>query len=75
MTIIMDLLWIFTMRSVWANKPAKNANSWKAFDNIRGLTLFLSFVNVVLKAIACIFLVNILRGTRVKSPNLAASQM
>ena len=30
-------------------KPSKNATAWKAFDFIRGFTLFLSFVNVILK--------------------------
>ena len=42
MTIVMDILWIFVMREVWAGKPLKNANSWKAFENIRSFTLFLS---------------------------------
>ena len=62
MTIVMDLLWIFVMRQVWAGKPLKNANSWKAFDNIRSLTLFLSFVNIVLKSIAAVFLFAVQRG-------------
>ena len=52
LTIVLDLLWIITMRSVWAAKPAKNQNSWKAFSRIRGFTVFLSLVNVGLKAVA-----------------------
>ena len=52
LTIVLDLLWIITMRSVWASKPQKNASGWKAFSRIRGLTIFLSLVNVGLKAIA-----------------------
>jgi len=55
--IIMDILWCLTMRSVWANKPLKNEAAWKAFDNIRSFTLFLSSVNIVLKAVAVVFLV------------------
>ena len=54
--IVMDILWIITMKSVWAGKPAKNATAWAAFDNIRSLTLFFSFVNIVLKGIAMGFL-------------------
>ena len=61
MTIVMDLLWIFVMRQVWAAKPLKNANTWNGFSNIRGLVMLLSFVNIVLKAIACAFLFPIQR--------------
>ena len=52
LTIVLDLLWIITMRSVWASKPQKNAGAWNAFSRIRGLTVFLSLVNVGLKGIA-----------------------
>ena len=62
MTIAMDVLWILVMRSVWDGKPSKNATSWKAFDNVRSLTIFLSFVNICLKAAAIFFLVPIQRG-------------
>jgi len=62
MTLVMDGLWIFVMKSIWEGKPAKNANAWKAFDNIRTITLILSFVNMVLKAIACAFLFRIMGG-------------
>ena len=60
MTIILDILWILTMRSVWAGKPAKNANQWKAFSNIRGIVIFLSFVNVAIKgaAVSLLFYIN-----------------
>ena len=66
MTIVMDILWIFVMREVWAGKPLKNANSWKAFENIRSFTLFLSFVNMVLKAIALVFLIPIMKGGKIQ---------
>ena len=72
MTIVMDILWIFVMRSVWDGKPLKNANAWKAFENIRSITLFLSFVNMVLKGVALVFLIPIMRGGKVMQP-LAAS--
>ena len=75
MTIVMDILWILTMRSVWSTKPIKNANSWAAFDNIRGLTLFLSFVNVVLKVLAVMFLLRIYNGSsgkRLQAPSMAS---
>ena len=73
MTIVMDFIWIFVMRDVWSGKPLKNANAWKAFDNIRTITLFLSFVNMVLKAIAVVFLIPIMRGSKVQNPSLGAS--
>ena len=73
MTIVMDILWIFVMRDVWSGKPLKNANAWKAFDNIRSVTLFLSFVNVVLKIIAVVFLIPIMRGGKVMNPLVGSS--
>ena len=69
----MDVLWIFVMHDVWSGKPMKNANAWKAFDNIRTVTLFLSFVNVVLKIIAVLFLIPIMRGGKVMNPLAASS--
>ena len=65
MTIAMDVLWVFVMRSVWDGKPAKNANAWKAFDNIRSIVMFLSFVNIVLKCIAAAFIFPIMRGGKI----------
>ena len=59
MTIAMDVLWIVVMRSVWDGKPSKNATSWKAFDNIRSLTILLSVVNICLKGAAIFFLIPI----------------
>ena len=73
MTIVMDILWIFVMRDIWSGKPMKNANSWKAFENIRSITLFLSFVNVVLKVIAVMFLIPIMRGGKIMQPQVSAS--
>merc|ERR1712010_167778 len=64
MTIAMDVLWIVVMRSVWDGKPTKNATSWKAFDNMRSLTIILSLVNVALKAGAVFFLSPIHRAGR-----------
>ena len=37
------------MGNVWAGKPLHNEKTWKAFDNIRGITLFLSWVNVLIR--------------------------
>ena len=59
LTIVLDLLWFFTMRSVWNGKPAKNATEWKAFNNVRGVVLFLSFVNIAIKGVAVAFLFRI----------------
>ena len=56
MTIVLDVLWILTMRSIWSGKPTKNATQWKAFNNVRGVTIFLSFVNVAIKGFAVFML-------------------
>ena len=73
MTIVMDGLWIFVMRDVWSGKPMKNATAWKAFENIRSITLFLSFVNMVLKVIAVVFMIPIMRGGKVMNPLAGSS--
>lgn len=73
MTIAMDCLWIFVMRQVWEGKPLKNANSWKAFENIRTVTLFLSFVNMALKALAVACLFPIVRSAKIQQPIAASS--
>ena len=59
LTIVMDILWCFTMKSVWSGKPAKNPQNWMAFDRIRGFTLFLSWVNIIIKIVAILFLIPI----------------
>ena len=69
MTIAMDVLWILVMRSVWDGKPSKNATSWKAFDNIRSLTILLSVVNICLKGAAIFFLIPIQRGQKGQKAN------
>jgi len=64
LTIGMDILWVLVMKSVWAGKPAKNVQDWKFFDNIRGLTMFLSYVNIFLKVGAILVLGYIYRAAR-----------
>lgn len=64
LTIVMDILWIVVMRSVWSGKPAKNVENWKFFSNIRGITLFLSTINILLKIAATGFCALIHRGTK-----------
>ena len=64
LTIGMDILWVLVMKSVWAGKPAKNVQDWKFFDNIRGLTMFLSYVNIFLKVGAILVLGFIYRAAR-----------
>ena len=49
LTIVMDVLWCLTMRSVWKNKPAKNAKGQKGFNLIRSTTLYLSVANILIK--------------------------
>lgn len=49
LTIVMDILWCLTMRSVWKNKPAKNAKGQKGFNLIRSTTLYLSVANIIVK--------------------------
>jgi hypothetical protein len=64
LTIGMDILWVLVMKSVWAGKPAKNVQDWKFFDNIRGVTMFLSYVNILIKVGAIVLLAIIFRGAK-----------
>jgi hypothetical protein len=62
LTIVMDVLWCLTMRSVWKNKPAKNAKGQKGFNLIRSTTLYLSVANILIKVrkkrcIMCVVLI------------------
>lgn len=67
-TIGMDILWIIVMKSVWAGKPAKNVENWRFFDNIRGITMFLSYVNIAIKVSAVLLLVYIFRASKTSQP-------
>lgn len=69
LTIIMDILWCLTMSNVWAGKPSKNASAWAGFDHIRSFTLFLSYLNVMLKGVATFLLFNIYKGSRAYGSN------
>mmetsp|Transcript_90107 Transcript_90107/g.124391 ORF Transcript_90107/g.124391 Transcript_90107/m.124391 type:complete len:127 (+) Transcript_90107:12-392(+) len=60
--IVMDILWCYTMSSVWSSKPSKNQAAWKGFDNIRSITMWLSIVNIILKGAACGFLWMLYKG-------------
>ena len=55
---------MLVMKSVWAGKPAKNAQDWKFFDNIRGVTMFLSYINILIKVGAIVLLAIIFRGAK-----------
>ena len=68
LTIGMDILWIVVMKSVWAGKPAKNVQDWKLFDNVRGFTMFLSYINILIKvgAVAVLFYIN--RAAKANAP-------
>ena len=45
----MDVLWVLTMRSVWASKPYNNHTSWAVFDYMRSITLLFSYINIGVK--------------------------
>lgn len=68
LTIGMDILWIVVMKSVWAGKPAKNVQDWKFFDNVRGLTMFLSYINIFIKVGAVLVLFYIFRAAKANAP-------
>lgn len=61
--IIFDILWCLTMSSVWSGKPAAHEKVWHQFDNIRSVTMFLSVVNILLRAIAVFFLFMFVKAT------------
>ena len=64
LTIVMDILWCLTMARVWDGKPPKNAASWAGFDHARSITLYMSYLNIILKGVACFFLFNVYRGSK-----------
>ena len=47
--IILDVLWCLTMRNVWASKTWNNHTTFAVFDYLRQITLFFSYVNVIIK--------------------------
>ena len=47
----MDIIWCMTMRSVWSSKPLNNKTNWPVFDYLRTITLIISYINVVVKAV------------------------
>ena len=59
----MDIFWCITMRSVWASKPWNNHTTWAVFDYLRTITLILSYVNIGIK------IVIILALMQIKNPN------
>ena len=54
--IVMDVLWVLTMRQVWANKLSNNHTNIAMFDYVRPFTLFFSVLNIVLKVALIIML-------------------
>ena len=47
--ILFDIIYCITMGNVWAGKPLHNEKTWKAFDNIRTITLILSWLNIIIR--------------------------
>jgi len=47
------------MGSVWSGKPVHNEKIWKSFDFIRSLTLWLSWLNVIIRGGAVFMLYKI----------------
>ena len=47
--VIFDIMWCITMSSVWSGKPLHHEKMWRAFDNIRTITLILSVLNIFLR--------------------------
>ena len=53
---IFDIIWIFTMGSVWSNKPVENDALWFELDFVHDLVFWLSIVNIILRAVIEILL-------------------
>ena len=47
--IVMDILWVITMRNVWNSKPWDNHTRWAVFDYLRTITLLASYINIIIK--------------------------
>ena len=53
--IVMDILWVITMRNVWNSKPWDNHTRWAVFDYLRTVTLLASYINIIVKVSKYIF--------------------
>ena len=47
--IVMDILWVITMRNVWNSKPWDNHTRWAVFDYLRTVTLLASYISIIIK--------------------------
>jgi hypothetical protein len=60
--IIFDIIWVSTMGSVWAGRPAHDEAIWKGFDGLHSFTIFMSVINIFARAAAIVFLFLLTRG-------------
>ena len=54
--LIFDLVWVFTMGSVWHGKPTHDKIIWEGFSGLHTFIITLSVINIIIRIIAIIFL-------------------
>lgn len=47
-TIVLDIIWVFSVFSVWTTK-IKGYKAWNKLYNLHVFALFFSFVNILIK--------------------------
>ena len=57
--IVMDILWVMTMRQVWASKPSNNKTTWTVFNHLRTFTLVFSYINILIKGAIVVTLIKL----------------
>ena len=54
--IVFDIVWVFTLGSVWHGKPTHDKIIWEGFSGLHTFILTLSVIIIVIRVIAIIFL-------------------
>ena len=59
--VVVDIVYCYIMSGVWGGKPVHHEKVWKAFDNIRTITLWLSYINIAIRVVAILLLSMIMK--------------
>ena len=55
--IIFDIVWVFTLGSVWHGKPTHDKIIWEGFSTLHTFILTVSVIIILIRIVATIFLV------------------
>ena len=54
--LVFDLVWVFTLGSVWHGKPTHDKIIWEGFSGLHNFIITLSVIIIIIRIIAIIFL-------------------